>query len=276
MNIRERVLEANRVRPIYENAVDSLDKFLALVCQGYLNKAEVVDRAGHEAIRFVTEEPTDAVFLKFGRVVSLCRALLVLMDRGFVQEQGIIARAIEETNEDIMFLSVNIIGSGDSEKIHTFLSEFWKEDYRDPNDPVGTATKRGFYRGGIVAFLHRVFNQPDPSRADAIHKTIYSFYSGFTHGAAPQIMELYDFEKLRFLPNGLLGTNRHLDYVFDAANSIYRTLLSAGFLAEALGSVELLDIANQFTDLFLAEIGPDKIIKNPFYKPINYGFFINL
>ena len=87
-------------------------------------------------------------------------------------------------------------------------------------------------------------------------------YSGFTHGAAPQIMELYDYEKGRFLPNGLLGTNRHLDYIFDAANSIYRTLLSAGALAKALGSEELLAIATQFKDRFLAEMGPEKIMKN--------------
>ena len=263
MSLEQRVNEADRVRPIYEAAVVSLEKFLSAVCQGFVNQAEIINRNGHEAVRFVTEEPTDAVFLKFGRVVSLCRALLLLMDHGFVQEQAIIQRSIEETNEDIMYLSLNITKAGVSEKFAKFLQEFWKEDYLDPNDPVGTKIKRGFTRKGIVAFMHRVFGQDNPSQADAIHHSIYSMYSGFTHGAAPQIMELYDYENRRFLARGLLGTNRHLDYVFDAANSIYRTLLSACVIGKAFGSNSLYLTAKQHTDQFLADIGPDNLLKNP-------------
>ena len=261
MSLRSRVAEADRVRPIYETTVNSLESFLSSVCRGYLNEAQVVDRSGHETVRFVTEQPCDAIFLKFGRVVSLCRALLLLSDHGFIQEQAILQRSIEETNEDIMFLSINITESGASEKFDRFLEDFWKEDCKDPNDPVGTTIKRGFHRGGITPFLNRVFDQANPSLADAVHHTIYSMYSGFTHGAAPQIMELYDLENKTFLANGLLGTNRHLDYVFDVANSIYRSLLSAGALAKSFGSKELLDVANGFTDRFVAEMGFDNVMK---------------
>ena len=88
-------------------------------------------------------------------------------------------------------------------------------------------------------------------------------YSGFTHGAAPQIMELYDFENSQFRVSGLLGTNRHLDYIFDACNSIYRALVSAGMVAKAFGSIELQEIAAQFTDQFLANMGPEKVMKTP-------------
>ena len=263
MSLEQRVNEADRVRPIYEAAVVSLEKFLGAVCQGFVNQAEIINRNGHEAVRFVTEEPTDAVFLKFGRVVSLCRALLLLMDHGFIQEQAIIQRSIDETNEDIMYLSLNITKAGVSEKFDEFLQEFWKEDYLDPNDPVGTNIKRGFTRKGIVGFIHRVFGQDNPSQADAIHKSIYSMYSGFTHGAAPQIMELYDFENRQFLARGLLGTNRHLDYVFDAANSIYRTLLSACVIGKAFGSHSLNLAAKQCADQFLTDMGPENILKNP-------------
>ena len=263
MSIEQRVAEVDRVRPIYEHAVDALETFLRSLCQGYINQPEVIDRNGHETVRFVTEYPTDAVFLKFGRVVSLCKALLLLLDNGFVQEQAIIQRAIEETNEDTMYLCLNIIETKTSDKYKAFLEEFWKEDYHDPNDPVGTRIKRGFTRKGIAAFIHRIFGQSNPSQADAIHDSIYSMYSGFTHGAAPQIMELYDFESRQFLANGLVGTNRHLDYVFDAVNSIYRTLVSACVVAKAFGSNELHTIAKQFTDQFLASMGPEKILKTP-------------
>jgi hypothetical protein len=263
VSLNERIAEATRLRPIFEDAVGWLERFLALVTNGYTNKPEVVDRNGHEVVRFVTASPCDAALLKFARVVSLNRAMLLLLDNGFIQEQAIIQRSIEETNEDIMYICVNITESGKSDKFHQHLDEFWKEDYEDPNSPMETRIPRGFSRKGITAFLNRVFGLPNPSLADEAHRVIFSMYSGFIHGASPHIMELYDFDKKSFLTNGLLGTNRHLDYVIDANNSIYRSLLSAAILSKALGSKELLKVAMTFVEGFEGEFAEGELKKKP-------------
>ena len=263
MTLSGRVAEANRRRPIYQAAVADLGKYLGIVTTGYLRKPAVIDRQGHESVRFVDPVPEDAVLLKFARVVSLNRAALLLCDNGYIQEQAIIQRAIEETNEDIIFLSVNITGSGNSGKFSSILDEFWKEDYENPSKPVETKIKRAFSRRGISAFLHRVFGQPDPSLADGVSRAIFDMYSGFTHGAAPQIMELYDFDNHRFLTQGLSGTNRHLDYVLDLTNSLYRTLLSAATLAKAFGSPELLELAMKLIQKFESDVGAEKLMKEP-------------
>ena len=261
VNLEERFSEANRLRPIYEEAVIRLENFLGVLTTGYLKKPVEVDLCGHAAVRFDAPSAEDAILLKFARVVSLNRAMLLLMDRGFVQEQCIIQRSLEETNEDIMFYSVNVTGSGTSERFEGHLKEFWKEDYEDPNRPRETRIPRGFSRKGIAPFLHRASGLPDPSLADDVGRVIFSMYSGFTHGAAPHIFELYDFERKAFMTNGLLGTDRHFGYVLDGANSIYRSLLSASAVSKAFGSQELLELSKEVTQRFVDSVGMEILEK---------------
>lgn len=256
--------EANRLRPIYEVTVSELERFLTSITKAYIKKPVVVDRFGCEAVRFAEPTATDAILLKFARVISLNRAMLLLMDNGFVQEQCIVQRSLEETNEDISFYSINETQAAKSARFQSHLEEFWKEDYENPNDPLGTRVSRGFTRKGIGPFLNRVSGVPNPSLADEVHKAIHSMYSGFTHGAAPQIFELYDFEGKAFLTNGLLGTSRHLDYVIDGANSVYRSVLSARALSIAFGSEELLEIADEIKSRFVERVGIEKLEKSPF------------
>ena len=261
MTLESRLDEANRLRPIFERAVSELERFLSSVTKGYIKKPIVVNRFGHEAIRFADPSATDAILLKFARVVSLNRAMLLLMDNGFVQEQCIVQRSLEETNEDILFYAISETEAVRSDRFRKHLEEFWKEDYKNPNDPVGTRVRRGFTRKGIGPFLNRIFGQPNPSLADDVHHAIFSMYSGFTHGAAPQIFELYDFEKNTFHTNGLLGTNRHIDYVIDGANSVYRSIQSACCLSKAFGSNKLLATALEIERSFVQGVGVEKLIK---------------
>jgi hypothetical protein len=86
-------------------------------------------------------------------------------------------------------------------------------------------------------------------------------YSGFLHGAAPQILEIYNYEDRRFETDGISGTNRHIDYVFDAQNSIYRSLLSMGVIGKAFGSESLFDLAIEERDRFERATGSDQIFK---------------
>lgn len=254
MSPKERIAEARRLQPIYEEAVRSLDDYLRTIESGNL-KPQEVDRLGHSAVRFVDKIPEEALLLKFARLVSLNKVLLILISTGFVQEQGIIQRCIEETNEDILFISANVTKTSTSEKFERFLEEFWKEDFADPADPSGTLIPRWFSRKGITAFLNRIFPLDDPSLADRSAKAIQNMYSGFVHGAAPQILELYDLSATRFMTDGLVGTNRHLDYVFDAKNSIYRSLCSASIIGKAFGSQELFEIGKAAVVKFETDVG---------------------
>ncbi len=262
MSFKARLIEANRRLLIYRSAAKVLTQFLRSLETSELHP-EIVDRAGHEAVRYVDLTSQEALILKYARLVSLTDTLLLLVEAGKVQEQGIIQRAIEEVNEDILYISLNVTGSAKSDKFDNYLEEFWKEDYADPSDPVGTRIGRGYSRKGIRSFISRALNQPDPSTADANSRSIYEMYSGFTHGAAPQILEIYNYDDQRFETEGIRGTNRHLDYIFDAQNSIYRALLSMGLIAKAFGSQDMFDAAIEHRNKFEELIGLDSILKNP-------------
>jgi hypothetical protein len=234
--------------------------FLRLIEQSELHP-ELVDRCGHKAVRYVRQTSEEALILKFARLVSLNSTLLSLVEMGRVMEQGIIQRSIEETNEDIYFIGLNLTEEEKSEKYEGMISEFWKEDYEDPNDPVGTRIGRAYSRRGIRSHINRALGQEDPSTADAVSRSVYEMYSGFLHGAAPQILEIYNYEDRRFETDGISGTNRHIDYVFDAQNSIYRSLLSMGVIGKAFGSESLFDLAIEERDRFERATGSDQIFK---------------
>jgi len=240
--------------PLYDGAIASLDGFLRIIQDGNI-APEQVDRHGQVAVRFTEMTPEEALLLKFGRLVSLNKVLAILIKAGFIQEQCIIQRCIEETNEDIAFISANVTGTAHSEKFELQLNNFWKEDFEDPNNPAETIVPRWFSRKGIPAFLNRLVPDGDASRADKADKVLNSMYSGFVHSAAPQILELYDLDQRAFLTDGLLGTNRHIDYVVDAKNVIYRSLCSAGFVGKAFGSEELFAVAKAAKSQFEKAVG---------------------
>ena len=260
MKYRQRVTEANRRLPIYAEAVQSLTKMLRLFETSDIHP--VVTRKNEDyTIGFRNNGPIEALLLKYALLVSLNETLILLLQVGKIFEQGIIQRSIEETNEDIAFIAMNVTGTAASSKFDAFLTEFWREDYTDPNDPAGSRVKSAYTRRGIQPFLNRSVKQPDPSTADAHAKAIYQMYSGFTHGAARQILELYNEHDRKFETRGMLGTNRHVDYVLDATHSIYRSLLSMGMIGKAFGIQEVVDRAISHRNEFEKAIGPSKVYR---------------
>jgi hypothetical protein len=219
-----------------------------------------------DGLRFYFHYPeqniNQAIFLKFARLLSLLNALDLLIEYGFAQEQGILQRAIDETNENIFFLAVAVT-NGEQTPLHEeFLSEFWKEDYSDPSQPVASRIPRGQpRRSKIRAFLNRIFGQANPSGADAVGRTISEMYSGFVHGAAPHIFELYDETSLQFSLNGIGQSIRFIDYVLDAQNAYYRSLHSGVMVAKALGFADVLTDVTSAMDEFRLQIGIENLEK---------------
>ena len=81
--------------------------------------------------------------------------------------------------------------------------------------------------GGIAA---------DPSTTQRLNQTISKSYSGFVHGAAPHVMELYGGSPGRFFTRSLAGTPREHDSAADLWNYAYRSLLSFIFAAKLYGA----------------------------------------
>src|SRR5690348_18017446 len=62
-----------------------------------------------------------ALILKLARYVSGLRAAHLLLESGFLQEQAVLQRTLDEINEDILFLAVAVTNGARTEQHDRFL-----------------------------------------------------------------------------------------------------------------------------------------------------------
>lgn len=201
--------------------------------------------------RHVEKLPEQALVQKLARLVTTLQAATILMQRGFVQEQGALQRIIHEIHEDITFLAYGLVFN-DMTLLHKeYLDAFFQEEF-DTDDPIESTQKRPMVRRSkIQAYIaNKEGSSLDPSRAIALSKTLTKTYSGFVHAASPQIMDMYGGNPPHFHVEGMLGTRRHAEYRMDLWNYYYRSILAFGIAAKAFGDQELFDHIHDFTVKF--------------------------
>ena len=133
-------------------------------------------------------------FLKCVRCVSLLRASTVLLEYGFYQEVGILGRCISDSSEDVMFLATPLgDNNGPSRAQERLVEEFFREEFDDPNKPVGSQPeRRPVPREQVLAGIARMSGNPlNPSDCKEITRALHKSFSGYVHGAYPHIMELF-------------------------------------------------------------------------------------
>jgi hypothetical protein len=186
--------------------------------------------------RYVEKTDKQAMVLKLARLISGLRAGRLLLNAGYVLELGILQRALDETEQDLMFLCGPYLGGEREERHEKFLKDFFEEEFDRPGDAIGSAQKRGMVsREKIMAYNARVFPGGDPSTNRDVSQTLHKIYSGYVHGAAGHIMDAYGGTPLHFHTAGLKGTSRHSDSERDFLNYPYRGLMTTATVAIALG-----------------------------------------
>lgn len=201
--------------------------------------------------RYVEQTTEQALVQKLARVVTTLQAAKVLMENGFVQEQGALQRVLHEIHEDITFLAYALIFNDLTPLHKQFLDAFYEEEF-DTDDPVESTQKRPMVRRSkIQAFIaNKEGSDLDPSRMIALSKTLTKAYSGFVHAASPQIMDMYGGNPPHFHVEGMLGTQRHAEHRLDLWNYYFRSILAFGLAAKAFGDQELFDEIHRFTVKF--------------------------
>lgn len=208
----------------FENSMPSKPKFVKLSF-GY-------------AYRFKEKDIYQAIILKLARAQSSVRAAKILLNHGFVQEQSILHRTIDETNEDIMFL-VCALNDNDITELHErFLAAFWEEEIDGSGNIMDSQQKRPMIpRKKIQAYLAKIEGiDIDPSRYKEVFRTITKAYSGYVHGASPHIMEMYVGEPPHFHTNGVLVSPRVEVHANDLWNYVYRSFISYIAVGKVLGA----------------------------------------
>lgn len=194
----------------------------------------VVQHAKGLDYRYREKTVYQALILKFVRLNSTLRATKLLLDQGQVLESAALQRFLDETSEDIMMLIGPLTG-GKAEAIQAdYLTHFWEEEFDVPGEPLKSTQKRGMVsRDKIQAYNARTFGGEDPSTMKAVTRSLFKAYSGFVHGSAVHILDVYDGH--RFHVAGVKGTARHESAIDDFLNYVYRSVMTAFFIAAAFG-----------------------------------------
>jgi hypothetical protein len=231
----------------FENAMPSKPQFVRL----YFGMA----------FRFKEKDIYQAMIQKLARVQSSVRAAQLLLINGFVQEQIILHRTIDETNEDIMFLVYAVTNDTISDLHKNFLEAFWEEDFYGPSTMIKSGKQKPMIpRKKIQAYLARIEGVAlDPSTRQEAARTIYKAYSGFVHGASPHIMDMYGGNPPHFHTKGMLGTPRMEEHAEDLWNYAYRSYISHLAVAKALGAEKHVEILTKHLGRFEQNAGMRKL-----------------
>ncbi len=235
---------------LYESALANMQRTVYVLAARVPPPHEVPYKTSF-MFRYVEQLPQQALVQKLARVVTTLHAATVLMQHGFVQEQGALQRVVHEIHEDITFLAYGLIFNDLTPLHKQYLDAFYEEEF-DTDDPIDSTQKRPMVRRSkIQAYIaNKEGSDLDPSRAIALSKTLTKTYSGFVHAASPQIMDMYGGNPPHFHVEGMLGTRRHAEYRMDLWNYYYRSILAFGMVAKAFGDQELFDQIQDFTVKF--------------------------
>lgn len=193
--------------------------------------------------RFEEKNIYEAIIQKLARAQSLVRAAYLLLVNGFVQEQAILHRALDETNEDIMFLVLAVANGSITELHKKFLEAFWEEEVDESGNILNSEQKRPMIpRKKIRAFIASVEGVDlDPNTVIEVARSLSKAYSGFVHGASPQIMDMYGGNPSHFHTRGMLGTPRFDEHADDLWNYMYRTFISHIAVGKVIGAKSHVD-----------------------------------
>ena len=183
---------------------------------------------------------TEAIVLKAARILSLVRASLFLADKGFIQELGILQRAMFDTHEDILFLVFGV-KFGLEELHERFLQEFWRKPIDESGQLKGHESHQP--RKKITAYVIRESSKDNDfvvSEGIRNARSLHNFKSLSVHGSSELILDLYyPTQNILRVPlfhtNGLEGTGRAEEYKEDHWNYVYASVLSYIQIASLFG-----------------------------------------
>jgi hypothetical protein len=232
-------IETPLVDEMYDQALRNMEQCLGIL-SGRVRPPQAVARGDAYVFRYQEREAHQALVQKLARLVSGLHAARLLLARGFVQEMAAIQRTLDEFNEDIGFLAWSAILGVTTDLHRRYLEAFFQEEFDDPTSAIKSSQNREMIpRKKIRAYLAQRGAGFDPSTNTEIMRTIDKLYSGYVHGASPQIMEMYCETPPHFQVRGLLGSPLLEVHRDDLWNPFYRSISSFGLSAKAFGDDEM-------------------------------------
>ena len=227
------------MKHVYENALISLEAYLARI-EGNVPPPVRVPRGDSFVFRYSEKSVGQAIILKMARSISSLHAATILLENGHVQEVCVLQRVIDDFQEEVMFLGLSQNEEG-LQPIHLkFLEATFADEFKHPDDPYSALeVKRPFVsRKDIRKEINRIGESnaqkaglERPPSADAV-RVVSMLYSGYVHGGASSVMEMFGGNPPHYHLSGLSGTSRIGIHERDLWHQFYRT--TQGFRLSAM------------------------------------------
>ena len=187
-------------------------------------------------VRYLEKQPKQVLVQKLAHSLAVLHSCEILIETGQVQSVGALQRVLDDANEDVAFLTIGMT-KGEWTRRHTdFCNEFFAEDGVEQNALGLPADKIArLPRAKINSYIAQNTPGADQIRGSIARKRVFSVYSGFVHGASPNIMDFYDTGLPGFQVTEIKGTSRHADYEDQIFNQRYRTFISFIVALSAFG-----------------------------------------
>ena len=244
------------MKTLYLQTLQNMESTLA-VLEGRVPPPQRIPILDSFVFRYTDKSIYQAIIQKLARIVSGLYAALTLLENGFIQEQAALQRMLEEFQEDVTFLANAVIWNDFTDLHRRYLDAFYEEEFDKPDDPVSSTQKRPMVpRDKIRAFIARIEDSGlDTSRGVALTRMLSKAYSGYIHGASPQIMEMYGGNPPRFHVSGIYAEPLFSDHQYDLWNYFYRGICAFGFAAKAFGDEAQFVKIQQYRDDFARQSG---------------------
>jgi hypothetical protein len=174
------------------------------------------------------------------RYVSGLHAGDLLLKNGFLQELGALQRSIADFEQDATFLALALICADMTDLHSRFLKSFWEEEPSYEDYLADQKNKDEISRSKIQSYIARSINDGTPDHQHiATSKYLSRTYSGYVHGAAPHLMDMYNPDSRKFDVSGM--ANKHLlsSHGIDFENYLFRGVCLMAIVAKALGETKV-------------------------------------
>lgn len=226
------------MRRIYRASIEVMSKAFQRL-ESQIEPPRLVPVEDSFVYRYREQGIPQALVQKLARNVSSLNAMDLLLLNGFVQEQGVLQKTLDEIHEDIFFLAAAITNDKETDRHTQYLLAFYDDPILRKGKPHEQFKKPNLVpRKKIHAYVKRVLHK-DPTPTNEVEEVVSTAYSGYVHAASPYIMDMYGGNPPHFHLSGMQGTPRIADHVYDAWNYFYRGLLSTCVVAKAFGDAEL-------------------------------------
>lgn len=211
-----------------------------------------VDLGSIIAPRYLEQSDTLLCFLKGVKLISTLNGALVLLRTGYAQEINILIRVADDCCNDILFMASPRNGQQLDAKHERFFLDFFQEEFSDHTDVLGSRQKRDTVSRKQIhsSFAQLAKDFVNPSDLQTASDVIHGVFSGYVHGAYPQIMELYGGEQSGFHMHGMAGTTRQREAAEYLITQTHRGIMASELVAKKLGSSETASATREILNEF--------------------------